>query len=405
MLSKILITLYTALLFLFPEAYVMFGISYAKIILVYSVLMVIYIYFSKDLKKEISLNKTKYFFYSLILFCIIVSVSNIIHSIITKEILLTNMYEILRPILYIMIFYIYYVFFNCMGKYILKILLIFICSNCIVGITQYFNVFDINELYVKTIAPTQYHTLINNYSTPRIIGFTSNPNVYGFFLTLVATLVFYLILKTPSKKILYLIFLLIKINLYMTKSRTAFICCLLAEAILIFVYYIREKKIKKMFLVGILTLILEILLFLALPEKITWRIKQMVNMETVNSWQIRVEQTNEYFENLGKEENHTLICYIIGHGSSKHKILYDNEYVLTNYRYGIIGVIGLILIFITPLLIIKHQKDSKIALLISVIGMSLLYMYPAALYNSYKLFPVVLILFAFCYSESKKGEL
>ena len=91
-----------------------------------------------------------------------------------------------------------------------------------VAVTQFFNPFHLNERYVPYIAPTQYLSLINNHSKPRVVGLTPNPNVFAFLAAVAVGLSFLMLLR--SRRLRYAALILLNgIALLMSSSRSAFI--------------------------------------------------------------------------------------------------------------------------------------------------------------------------------------
>ena len=428
MFNKFMLILFMFLLFLVPESIHIFGLSYPKILLIFVFILIIYNIVIKKGKIQFERNFLTYLILGLFIFSLWVFLSNLIITIITKQFILSNFFEVLRPMLYAGILFLTSIYSKNDKNYIKKIFLIFIVINCLIGISQRYNPFNINELYVKIIAPTQYETLLNNYPDPRVVGLTGNPNVFGFLLALAILVTFYE-LFINNKKNYYLLLLLEVITLFMTMSRTSFVCFVAIVFSFLFIYLFKTHNLKKFFKTFFITSFLILTLTFILPNRITWRIKQLINIDNLTSWIARVENNKESIDNIfgndnidnnEKEDNkenddkpvdniqpnkisHNVKLFI-GVGSDKLKqygLVYDNEYLMVIYKYGIIGLCLFMLIFILPLFRINKLKNEIYLLYCSMFIGALIYMLPAAIYHSYKLFPIFCFIIAVYFEQVK----
>ena len=255
MLDKIFITLYFIIVLLIPERLNLVGITYSKLLLIITAGLLIYKIFYKKEKIKFEKNFLSYISIALIVFSCWVFAVNFFYLIINRQFILTNFFEVLRPLLYVATILLINIYSRSdeTKKYLKNLFIILVIVNCIVAISQRYNPFNINELYIKFIAPTQYLTLIDNYPDPRVVGLTSNPNVFGFLLSISILTTVYEIIINKKKKYLCL-FLLEYITLFMTMSRTAFVCNIFMLVIFVFVYFFKSKGLKKTIL-PVLTLI------------------------------------------------------------------------------------------------------------------------------------------------------
>ena len=439
MIDKLLILLYMAYLFFVPEG-IKFGFfSYSKILLIFTLGILIYNLFKKGFKNILCILKdSKNILYPLIFFMCVVAFSNANNLIKGSAFLMTNFYEVLRVILYIGIFIIYSIYYKDYKKYIIKIVLIFVSINCVVGATQFYNFFNINEMYIRFFAPTQYETLVGGYAYPRIVSFTGNPNVYGFILALISVFILNLIMKNKKNITLYILFILVKLNLYMTMSRSSFICMILGELIFIVIYYFRKKQFKNLLKQLLLIIIFEMTFLIITPNNITWRIKSLININNINSWEIRQNRNDNFFNKIidnGKSKTDILETpgdnnkpktdilktpgnnengsgnlnysrWFIGYGSDKlnNSKYYDNEWILIFHRYGLFGIVSILCIFIMPLMFYKKFSINKYSLIFALLIISVVYMYPAGLIHSYKIFPILLMIYAYLYTTEPKDN-
>lgn len=445
MLEKIFLLLYNVFVLLIPYSLNFMGLTYSKILFLYSILVTIYLIIKKKINKEIFKNTTlKYLTIGYLVFLTIVSISVIINTIIDKKIVFSNILEIFRVIEYYLTIINYYIL-SKNNKKIFKIsfIIIFI-FNIILAFFQFHNLFGLNELYVKFIAPTQYETLVNGYAYPRVVGFAGNPNVFGFFITLASIYILYLLLKNPKKWYYYLLYILLVISVFLSASRTSYIVLIIGSGLLILLNYFKlnKKDICKTLLIGIIFVAFQFVLLFILPTSYTWRIKQLIDLDSVTSWQNRLENNQNFIENikdkapdnnfpdnqtntdkdnesnknttipeeniLPKEEeknttttkksSNKLYTYIIGNGpdklKEKHEGYFDNEWFMIIFNYGFIGLITYIFMLIFPLFSIKKNKNFNYVLYTSLVFSTFIYMIAAASYNCYLLFNLFCILVA-----------
>ena len=463
-MNKILLIIYTLVILLLPSTMNIASITYPKVIMVLTIILLLYNLLKDRAKiKDLFNNKIiKSLIISILTFTAIIAVSTLYNTIKFKAFYITDYFEVLRPVLYLGIFINYAYFLKDEKNKTIVLNLISICLiiHSVFAITQYFNFFNMNELYIKQLAPTQYRALGSNYPTPRSVGLTGNPNVFGFLMALGTLITIYKIFKNPKKIFYYFEFLFYNIVLFTASSRTSYICCFIMN--LIFIIFYNRKLIKRMFLlVAIYMIFMSVLLFL-LPNSLTWRIKQLVNISTLTSWQQRVtknenavQDIKETISNEDKETNvesnkvainnnsnvnsvvnatnknnqintnnttdvtniiksntannqviennqtsqetDKSLNLIIGNGVMNLKKIYnkqfDNEWLLLIFQYGIIGLIGYLFMLIFPMIYSKKATVASKSLYIAILIGIFIYMIPAAIYHSYFLsFMTVIIL-------------
>lgn len=424
LLDKILLIIYNMLFLLVPVCLNFHGISYSKILFIYSICIFLYIIFVKKFKIKL-LFKNKIFKFILIGYfslMLIISLSIVINSIDAEKVIISNFYEILRIILYYLIFVNYYCLLNKDNFKVFNLsLIILIIFNIILSFFQFYNLFGLNELYIKTIAPTQYRTLVNGYKWPRAVGLVGNPNVMGFLMTLFSIYILFLILKDYKKWYYYIIYSFVVICVFLTASRTSYISLIMGNFVLLFLSILKIKKIKftKIVLICLVFLSFHGLLVLTLPNSYTWRIKEIINYKNATSWQKRVDNNKEFiyelenidkkndvdvnednkkdFDNIDIEGNVSSKKYtlLIGNGPDKmmeyHKNYFDNEWFMFIFRYGIIGLMAYLFMVCVPLVYFKKDKDFNYCIYISLLVANFIYMIAAGSFHSYVLFGITII--------------
>lgn len=278
--------------------------------------------------------------------------------------------------------------------------------SAIIGITQYFNILGLNAKYVPLIAPTQYKSLVDNYLYPRIVGMMPNPNEYAVVAGIGILISLFLLYHTKKKKN-YLFILVNFTALIMTLSRGGFLFALVSVIIYIFLYrkdirsnstklYTvkeRRKKVNTILLAIISIVIVTYSIWNFLPEEYIWRLKSGYNFQNDASWQIRLYN---WRENIALFQSSPL--FGIGPAKSiSYEYVADNEWLLLLREYGVIGTFYLISSFVLPFILRKKNKDKNILFLyLAILAGSVLYMIPTAIYSSFRLMPLVMIIAGLC---------
>ena len=449
MIKKILLILYTILILMIPYDLNYYGITYPKVLLVYSTIVTIYLILSKNINLNLFKNKTlKYITIGFGIFLLIVAISVVTNTIIDKKIIISNFFETFRVLQYYLIILNYYVLLKDNTKKFKISFIIILIFNILLSFFQFHNLFGLNELYVKYIASTQYETLVNGYKFPRAVGLAGNPNVLGFLFSLSAIYIMDLILKEPKKWYYYSLYLFLVIGIFLTASRTSYVSLILGSGLVIILRFFKlnKKSIFKLLEVGTIYILLQVLLLLVLPNSYTWRIKELVNLDNVTSWQKRVESNKDFVESLYDEDNinndsldknnevvdnnnkfdennnfvdtdiniennksssNKIYTFIIGSGpdklKQKNKGHFDNEWFKLFFNYGVLGVVSFIFMLIFPLFSLKINKKFNYVLYGGLLLSNFVYMIAAASYHCYLLFNLLCILFAISIINEKKN--
>lgn len=435
-LEYIIIILIIMLLFCVSNCIDIGPISQPKFLGLFFTAILAYLFYKKRLKLRDF--KRKSFNAIIAIGFTLVSIVSLCSIILNKSLSITNLFEIIRPIIYLISLLVFITifkdeknksFFNV--AFLVLILILFIT-----GIVQFYNFENINDVYIKTIAPTQYVPLVNNYPLPRIVGFLSNPNVYGYILALFNTYLLYLLFidhNKCNKILLIMAILMIHILLFLTGSRTSYIVLIVSEFTLILLNAILNKKIKKSFMIFLVLFLTELALILFLPYKYNWRIKQIFT-GYINTWEMRKESSDiiinqflekenvevkktttenannkhyseEYKENTNKiinnRQSNKIKKVIIGVGPLKEKITFENEWIKIFVFYGILGIISFISIFTLPLLKLKKMNKNFITFYFTACLSCFVYMIAAGVFFSYNLFISLLLFIGVSYSEKK----
>lgn len=263
----------------------------------------------------------------------------------------------------------------------------------LIVIQQYFNLFGLNEAYIRFVAPTQFDTLVDGYAHPRPVGMIGNPNELGFFFVMVGLLALFILFNRGFKMAYLLVFIMQIAGVFLTLSRTSLIAFAVGAAIIIVLTLMSSKmEIKKYFRILILISILSLVTIYVISytdflDRIWWRFSEIFNLANSTSWNARL---NNWSENLDIFMKHV----VLGVGPLSRAILQhaaDNEWLLLLRSYGIIGTVAVCGIF---LYIAFTSMLSFRGLIISIVLAGGIYMISSVFFHSLVLMPFFLILAA-----------
>ena len=350
--NKIILVL-LAVFMILPSTIEICGISIFKIATFIIVGICIWLWITK--KEELQRNFKNIFIVCNMILALVIFLSLLINI---KSAKFNDIFEVARYIIFATITAIilticdekkYYIF-------LLKVINVLMIIICIFGIIQYFNPFSINEMYIKSYAPTQSTTLINDYPTPRIVGTKPNPSVYG---VLVALGVYFNILYykyAKNKFIVWTSIALCIVNLMMTLTRTIQIAFGVSILLLILISVWMRKGWKKAIKITGIVILLLFLLLLLLPNSLTWRLFQIFDFSNANSWVERLNKWEDYTKIINEN-------ILIGIGPVKNHVqelgYVDSEWIQTFLQYGILGFIAYIAMLLSPFYIYWKYRTNK----------------------------------------------
>lgn len=266
--------------------------------------------------------------------------------------------------------------------------------SALFGIAQYFNLFNVNQLISPYyIFETKYSGLLNN---KRVVGTFANPNIFGGALLIGIALSFSKLLNKFKFKYLISLFIFF-IALAMSLSRTSILVCVILVFLMIISVLVRSnKKIP-----ALLTLFFSPFLLLVVsrfvPEKLYSRLSEFQDLQTTGSWQVRLNNWKNIFENRTKDN------FIVGTGpTSGMPITFDNEWLMILTHYGAIGV----LIFLSLFTMIYYNLGKVrgygfyyIALRSLMISFSV-YMMFLPVFSVLQLMPIIILLMGITLNNS-----
>ena len=325
----------------------------------------------------------------------------------------TNILDLTKYIWLLKMLVIYLTFFNFIyfdsningvairQRKVLSYIVTIASISALISFSQFINPFNINELYIPVIAPTQFTTLVGGYGSPRVVGMIGNPNAQGYLMALSLLVGLYCMLEKPSK-ILLIKLSIIFVAMLMTLSRTALVVFTIGALILFFLY----KKNTRFFYYKYLALIFAgmgcftIFVFLKDNESIYnlifWRFESLSNVMEDNSFLAR-------FDGWAINLEYFLKSPLFGVGpiprGGEIFGVSDNEWLLFLRSYGVIGITWLLMFFFVPFIFTASghtimEKNIKY-LSFAIISMTCVYMVPAAIVTSSSLNSLFIALLAF----------
>ncbi|AFM43288.1 hypothetical protein Desaci_4445 [Desulfosporosinus acidiphilus SJ4] len=212
---------------------------------------------------------------------------------------------------------------------------------------QFLNIANVNAWLTPFFAQSHLDNLVNA-NPPRVLGTFDNPNVMGIFAVITLTsfvAMFYFRTNERLKSIFLFVAVGLTIKLiFMTISRTALLGTA-AVLVILSLWALFKYRWKRDMLIKVGALfLLTLLIFLTSPRGFTMRINEATNLETSTSAQGHLLRAGNAIV-LIKESP------ILGWGTAKTTMttLVDDEYALITRRYGVIGLIMYLWLFLRPL--------------------------------------------------------
>ncbi|ACD95213.1 O-antigen ligase family protein [Trichlorobacter lovleyi] len=308
----------------------------------------------------------------------------------------------------ILIYIIFYNFINLDGsglnnriEFIIRSYISLAAVSSLVCFQQYFNLFNLNSIYIPLIAPTQFTSLMPGYPTPRVVGMMGNPNIQGYALAIGILLAIYMTLNKKETAITITLPVMF-IALFMTLSRGALIS--LFAGLFLFLFAMKNTSTKIKLIKIAIGLIIIFTLYYSyefllqnelLYNAILYRYENLDNVAEDTSFSARYGgwSINWKYFNMSP---------ILGVGfmprATNIFIGADNEWIYILRSLGLLGVVWLLILLIAPF--IFNKKSKQIAknintLVLSIILLACVFMIPAAVIFSPLTFPFLLIFMSF----------
>lgn len=254
-------------------------------------------------------------------------------------------------------------------------------------LTQYFNPFGINELYVREIAPTQFVTLVDSYPEPRPVGMVGNPNDAGFLFALLSLAGLFGTLRDRSRTAAILT-VVSAAGTLITLSRTAAVALIVGSVLMILIHHVLEFNLRRA--VGLIAISLMGAIPVLLNSTITLRLTSVLDYANQLAWSARL---NNWRENIDLALEHP----ILGVGPLRRVAFEhaaDNDWLLILRSYGLTGVCAAILLMAAPMVFHRH-KSLSLALLAAIF----VNMIPSVAFHSAVLFSLALVIMAYSDNE------
>lgn len=270
------------------------------------------------------------------------------------EFTINDSFEFVKIIKYLIILLLFSNF-KYSEPFLKKFIIIIIFSitiSAIIGISQYLNLFNINSHITPLYTISQLKNIDN-----RIIGTTANPNDFGIFLISGIILTQYQVMLNKRKNFLYLLAIITMLfAVILTVSRTTIISFIITELIFLFLLFSKENFSKKgLVFVIVFSFIVAIIIIKYASDYFINRMSSGININEDMSFLLRLIS---WKHNI----NLWLKSPIFGWGPAKgiHISFVDNEYILILRRYGIVGILGYLAFYLTPLYEMFKIKFNKL---------------------------------------------
>lgn len=282
----------------------------------------------------------------------------------------------------------------------------FLKKNVMIGVglglitlQQYFDVFSLNAIYVKYVAPTQYKTLVDGYPWPRPVAMIGNPNELGFLFGLLVIASIWLFIVEQVRSYRWATLAVINFLLMiLTISRSAtfsilfgLVIFLLMIMVIDFAFWRKGVVVGRMFMKSFLLIILVLIVSSVVVsktifvEKFLWRFSSEY---VVGAYEVRATNWGENIKIIKSTP-------FLGVGTLKHAGSFlhaaDNEWLLLT-RIGGVGLPLLVATLFLSGLVRRRMQLSKerIAFVIAIVGSSFIYMVFAGIFFSLTIMPLIL---------------
>ena len=280
---------------------------------------------------------------TIILFFLSATIVSISFDLINGVTIISDYFELVKPFAFILFFWFYrysVISSDELISYTFKALLVIYCFLTVFTLIAF--------LFPESFRSIEF-MLYKRSSVPilanKAIGSFSTTYHYAFFLILPLSYTFILLLRSPGLKHL-LMFFLVLTSMVLTQSRSMYLCSVLCIILSYFCPILHETKKQKLITITIIGIVLTIgvCIFFQYQEELyknlTYAFEGLSAMSEGgnNSVNVRENQIRWAFE------NNTFL--LIGAGIGKGEIMLESFYSLYLYRYGLIGMIISLSLFI-----------------------------------------------------------
>jgi len=279
--------------------------------------------------------------------------------------------------------------------------------SAIVGITQHFNLFNINQTISHYYAPTQIEGLLIQ---GRITGSTANPNNFSLLMSIGAFFALIGILwnkKVTTKLLLIIPFFIFFYSIILTLSRSGLLCLIVGSLFILLVKYFRESKFrnktKKILIISFIIFILISIFISIAPLELFSRLNLAIKPGLEGSFYYRLIKWEDAIDAWKQSP-----IFGLGPEKSTSPSSVDNEWLLILRRYG---VIGFLIFFMWSWKfyrgIDKIQKGNESFLSFKIFSISLeaslvaigIYMISAGFYHFLQGMPILMTIAGLVYSQ------
>lgn len=297
--------------------------------------------------------------------------------------------QYVRLIKYILIYLLAAEFINRTNDILWLLRRVAVLGICLtaLAVTQYFNVFGLNALYIPMVAPTQFLTLVNGYPVPRVVGMTGGPNEAAMLFALASISSLYAYVKY-DRKLFLLAWAVCFLGVGMTGSRTGLVAGGVGILTLSALYIFPHLKLKTLVFPTFICLSGALIISrFANFDLLLIRFLEVSTISDSASWNARV--VNWEINMKMASEN---ILFGVGPLTRAGLGSADNDWLLIQRSYGIFGVGAVLWVVLGRTLLMRKGPACTMALALG--ALSGVAMIPGSVFHSLIIMPLLLILFA-----------
>lgn len=274
---------------------------------------------------------------------------------------------------------------------VLKFILVLSIPLFMISVQQYLDLGGLNRLYVESVAPVHYETVLS--SRPRAVGMVGNPNDLGFMFALTGLIAVHLL--TRRFHVVHLLLIAMSIaGIGLSGSRSSVVVFAFGAFLLLALALLQLKRmwlssaVQGFAVIVVLGVAVSATLAdSSFADRLLWRFEDLADPTEANSWQARLVR---WQDNLAMFRHSPI--FGVGPLRRVDMAAGDNEWLLLARSYGIAGTLALVLAMILP-----HWRSARTPTKVlgtGVMAASAVYMIPAAVFHSLVLMPLVLIILA-----------
>lgn len=311
--------------------------------------------------------------YIFLVIFIFVEIFSLFFSSLRLPVILDDLFELFRPVLYLLIYLTVYSLVNnsTFHKDSIRRVYIALFIFFVISVFQLFNFLGTKNIMSFFYEVSKSRTFDTSESIWRLASTFTNPNYFSFFLAITLSFFFSGILASENikEKVWNLIFSIVVLSLVLfTGSRTGLVASIISVLGIYFVYTFKTYRKSTIYkFISIVTFFTLMIFITFYSQDFLNRFERFSDVENIKfNLYVRYEI---WFEALDKWKQSPLI----GNGPYKYYMdTFDSNYVLMLYRYGLIGLTLFIVLFLFNIL--KSIKNANTKFSLGMVGVNIVFM-------------------------------